>query len=126
MYKKRSTDNKYIVQKGKQLEQVPLESPQGHKGEIRKLIYVKIEEMWVLISASADRTIKLWEPNSGNKTNKCFQTIIGHERAVLDMTYMAKVQLLFTSSADGTMRIWRIDPARKLLLYPWFIIFQTV
>ena len=24
------------------------------------------------------------------------------------------------------MRVWRIDQARQLLLYPWFVIFQTV
>ena len=79
----------------------------------------------MLISASADRTIKLWEPKN-SKGNKCFQTIIGHDRSLLDMIYLDKVQLLFTSSTDGTMRIWRIDQARQLLLYPWFIIFQTV
>jgi len=39
------------------------------------------------------------------------------------MIYLEKVQLLFTSSTDGTMRVWRIDQARQLLLYPWFIIF---
>ena len=79
----------------------------------------------MLISASADRTIKLWEPRN-TKGNKCFQTIIGHERSLLDMIYLEKVQLLFTSSTDGTMRVWRIDQARQLLLYPWFIPFQTV
>ena len=42
------------------------------------------------------------------------------------MMYLDKVQLLFTSSTDGTMRVWRIDQARQLLLYPWFVIFQTV
>ena len=42
------------------------------------------------------------------------------------MIYLDKVRLLFTSSTEGTMRIWRIDQARALLLYPWFVIFQTV
>jgi len=85
----------------------------------------QIDGLDVLISASADRTIKLWEPKN-TKGNKCFQTIIGHDRSLLDMMYLDKVQLLFTSSTDGTMRVWRIDQARQLLLYPWFVIFQTV
>ena len=37
-YKKKSVDNKYLVQQGKEHEQVELDSPQAHKGEIRKLI----------------------------------------------------------------------------------------
>lgn len=77
----------------------------------------------MLISASADRTIKLWEPKN-TKTNKCFQTIIGHTGSILDMVFIQKVQLLVTSSTDKTMRIWRIDKARQLLMYPWFVEFQ--
>lgn len=57
---------------------------------VRKLIYTKIDGLDVLISASADRTIKLWEPKN-NKTNKCFQTIIGHIGSVLDMVYIERV-----------------------------------
>jgi WD40 repeat protein len=89
---------------------VELDSPQAHKGMVRKLIYTKIDGLDVLISASADRTIKLWEPKK--QKNKCFQTIIGHNGSVLDMVYIERVQLLVTSSTDKTMRIWRIDKAR--------------
>lgn len=42
------------------------------------------------------------------------------------MTYLDKVQLLVTSSTDKTMRIWRVDKARALLMYPWFVEFQKV
>lgn len=51
---------------------VELESPQRHKGDVRRLIYTKIDGLEVLISASADRTIKLWEPKNAAKANKCF------------------------------------------------------
>ena len=70
-YKKKSVDNKFLVQSGKEHEQVELDSPQAHKGEIRKLICTTIDGLDVLISASADRTIKLWEPKN-TKGNKCF------------------------------------------------------
>lgn len=76
--------------------------------------------MDVLITGSADRTIKLWEPKNV-KTNPCFQTIIGHGGTVISMTYVKKVELLISSSTDRTMRIWRIDKARELLMYPWFV-----
>jgi WD40 repeat protein len=67
--------------------------------------------------------VKLWEPKK-NHANKCFQTIIGHSGSILDMVYIDKVQLLVTSSTDKTMRIWRIDKARQLLMYPWFVEYQ--
>lgn len=35
------------------------------------MIYAKIEGLDVLISGSADRTIKLWEPKN-TKSNPCF------------------------------------------------------
>mmetsp|Transcript_97639 Transcript_97639/g.134324 ORF Transcript_97639/g.134324 Transcript_97639/m.134324 type:complete len:169 (-) Transcript_97639:1723-2229(-) len=117
-----------LVSKGKEHEQVELDSPTPHKGDIRKLIYTKIDNLDVLISASADRTIKLWEPKTNNngKGNKCFQTMIGHGGSIIDMVYIEKVELLVTSSTDKSMRIWHIDRARQLLLYPWFIEFQKV
>lgn len=72
-YKKKNMDSKLIVQPGpkEQLDLVELTSPQAHKGMVRKMIYTNIDGLPVLISASADRTIKLWEPKN-NKTNKCF------------------------------------------------------
>ena len=101
-YKKRNMDSKLLVNKGKELDQVELTSPQAHKvnhlillitvvqGSVRKLIYTQIVGLCELISASADRTIKLWEPKN-TKSNKCFQTIIGHNGSILDMVYIQKV-----------------------------------
>ena len=125
-YKKKNMEARSIVMSGKDHEIVNMADKPGvgHKGEVRRLIYTKIDGLDVLISASADRTIKLWEPK--NQGNKCFQTIIGHSGSILDMVYLEKVQLLFTSSTDNTMRIWRIDQARSLLMYPWFVEFQKV
>ena len=65
----------------------------------------------MIITASADRTIKLWETKS-TKSNPCFQTIVGHEGSILDMVYVQKVDQLITSSTDRTVRIWTIDKAR--------------
>ena len=79
----------------------------------------------MIITASADRTIKLWETKS-TKSNPCFQTIVGHEGSILDMVYVQKVDQLITSSTDRTVRIWTIDKARQLLLYPWFVVYQKI
>ena len=29
-------------------------------------------------------------------------------------------------SLDGTVRVWRSDPAREMLLYPWFKVYQVI
>lgn len=42
------------------------------------------------------------------------------------MALVQKVQLLISSSTDKTFRIWRIDKARALLMYPWFVPLQIV
>ena len=34
------------------------------QGDVRRIIYTKIEELDVLITGSADRSIKLWEPKN--------------------------------------------------------------
>lgn len=93
---------------------------------MRKLIFTRIEGLEVLISGSADSTIKLWEPMNQKTNSRCFQTIIGHAGTILDMIYLEKVQLLVTSSTDNAMMIWRVDKARNLLLYPWFVQFQKI
>ncbi len=96
--------------KGKKVECFPIESQDNHKGEIRKIIYTTMNDgtLDVLITASADRTIKMWEPKN-TKKDPCFQTIVGHEGTILDMVYIDKVQQLITTSTDRTMRIWIID-----------------
>lgn len=59
-------EQKYLVDKGKDPELVEIEAPasQMHRGDIKCLIYAKIEGLDVLISGSADRNIKLWEPKN--------------------------------------------------------------
>lgn len=82
IYKKKGIDSKLIVDRGKDHEIHELASSTPHKGRISQLLFTEIDGWEVLISGSADRTIKLWEPKN-NKGNKCFQTIIGHEGSIL-------------------------------------------
>mmetsp|Transcript_3871 Transcript_3871/g.3236 ORF Transcript_3871/g.3236 Transcript_3871/m.3236 type:complete len:121 (+) Transcript_3871:7-369(+) len=63
-WKKKNVEQKQIIDKGKDPELIRLESKKRHKGEIRCLLYCKISDLDVLLSGSADRTIKLWEPKN--------------------------------------------------------------
>lgn len=40
-----------------------------------------------IVSASHDRTIKIWErePSSGTSTSKCLHTLVGHRGAVISV-----------------------------------------
>jgi WD40 repeat protein len=127
-YRKKHQDPKSMLDgpSDRDHETVTLDSQNSHKGDVRKLIFTRIEGLEVLISGSADSTIKLWEPMNQKTNSRCFQTIIGHAGTILDMIYLEKVQLLVTSSTDNTMKIWRVDKARNLLLYPWFVQFQQI
>jgi hypothetical protein len=42
------------------------------------------------------------------------------------MKYVQKSQCLISSSTDKTMRVWRIDKGRELLVYPWFVPLQII
>lgn len=115
MYKARTSETKSMFAKGKDPDLIPLESPSPHRGEVRKMICTKINEesLDVLFTASADRTIKMWDPKN-TKGNCCIQTMCGHEGTILDMVYISKVPVdhLITTSTDKTMRIWVIDQSR--------------
>lgn len=39
---------------------------------------------------------------------------------------MEKAETLISSSTDKTLRIWRLDKARELLMYPWFVALQII
>ena len=59
----------------------------------------------MLASASADRTIKLWDPRTGQEL--C--TLRGHSATVMSVVFAPDSQALASASADNTIKIW--DPA---------------
>lgn len=89
------------------------------------MLYRKISGLDVLITGAADRTIKLWEPKN-LKSDPCFQTIIGSGGTIIDLRYVERSEILISSSTDKTLRIWRLDKARELLMYPWFVPLQII
>ena len=75
-FKSKNIEQKSLFGKGKDPVIENIESINGHKGEIRKIICAEVNEgqKEVLITASSDRTIKLWEPkpDKNSKSNPCF------------------------------------------------------
>jgi WD40 repeat protein len=56
-----------------------------------------------IISASLDKTIKIWDANSEN----CLQTLKGHEDSVITAKYSPDGTKIISSSRDGIIKIWK-------------------
>ena len=68
-----------------------------------------LPESW-LASASGDRTIKLWDVDTG----KCFQTLTGHAGWVYALAIHPAGHLLTSASHDHTARIWDLQTGECL------------
>ena len=64
----------------------------------------------ILASASADKTIKLWQINTGQELG----TLRGHTDAVISLAISPDGQVLASGSADKTIKLWQIGTGREL------------
>jgi WD40 repeat protein len=56
-----------------------------------------------LASASADGTVKLWDPTTG--WERC--TLVGHDHPVHAVAFSPDGQILASRDGGGTIRLWR-------------------
>ena len=101
---------------------------EGHTGAVKQLIRGEAEGVGgdgcLLLSCSADRTVRVWDPTVRDPKKVCVQTLRGHGGTVTAMAFCENV--LVTASTDRTVRLWRPDEGRELMLYPWFSEQQTL
>lgn len=103
---------------------------EGHTGVVRCMLLVRGahlgQEGYLLFSGGADRTVRMWDPSAGpkNGTKQLVQTLRGHGGTVTSIAYCEGV--LVTASTDMSIKIWRQDDGRELLLYPWFSPHQSL
>jgi len=85
----------------------------GHQNVITKLVFSKNGRL--LASASADRTVKLWQMsfNEGNIEGKLITSLKGHEGQVYDLDISPDGKQIISASADGTLRLWDITGVNK-------------
>ena len=88
----------------------------GHKGPIYQFLFIESIGPGLLLSCSADRTIKIWDVFARETKRVCVQTITGHGGSVTGMAMVG--DYLVTTSTDGTIKVWKGDSGgRELLLY---------
>lgn len=79
---------------------IPVKSFYGHSHIIQD-VTISLDGAYAL-SASWDKTMRLWDLDSGN----CTQTFLGHEGDVLSVSIAKNSRLIVSSSRDKTIKVW--------------------
>jgi pSer/pThr/pTyr-binding forkhead associated (FHA) protein len=74
----------------------------GHTEAIRAIAFSSDGEM--LASASSDKTIKLWNLNTGEE----LRTIAGHKQSISAIAFSPDGQALASGGADKTIKLWNL------------------
>jgi len=62
------------------------------------------------VSACADKTLKVWDPNSGREV----RTLRGHSDNVAGVAVSADGRLAVSASADKTLKVWELNSGREV------------
>lgn len=81
---------------------------EGHTSEVNHLLITADRQ--ILISASADKTIKLWDLNTGD----LLTTLTGHQSYINDLAISPDGQILASGGADKIIKLWNLN-TRELL-----------
>jgi WD40 repeat protein len=92
----------------------------GHLGAVNAMAVAQFTDRTVLVSGSRDRTVRLWEPETGKPARQ--DPLAGHTgplSAVATVPLPGGRALIATSGGDGTVRLWddplAITPTARLL-----------
>ena len=74
-------------------------------GHTSKVTFVSFSpDNQIIASASADKTIKLWQRNG-----KFISNLVGHSATIYSVNFNSNSKILASASADKTIKLWRRD-----------------
>ncbi|MEO1428006.1 MAG: WD40 repeat domain-containing protein [Cyanobacteria bacterium J06633_8] len=80
----------------------------GHSHIVSSLAMTK--DTKILVSASKDKTIKIWHL----KTGELIRTLKGHEDGVCTVALSKDEQIIASGSADNTIKLWHLETGELL------------
>ena len=80
----------------------------GHKNWVLSVAFSADGSL--LLSGSADRTIRLWDV----EISECLQTLEGHGNWVMSVVFSSDGELIATGSADRTIKLWDLSTGECL------------
>ncbi len=78
----------------------------GHKGWVWSAIFI---EENIVATGSQDSTIRIWKIDYEQKMAICEKTLNKHTSWVVSLEYSKELKLLYSASADETVKIWSTD-----------------
>ena len=85
----------------------------GHSDWVTAVTAFRVAGSWRVATVSADRTAKLWDPDSSSL--QPVATLVGHTDCIRDVATIDRTPTgLITASDDGSVRLWRLTTPADL------------
>lgn len=85
---------------------------QGHKNRVLGSHFITKDGQHYLVSASQDRTLRLWDTDSGTM----LRVLQGHTAGVTNLDYDATTGQLFSASLDGKIMRWDMTLSNQQII----------
>ncbi|MDZ8140939.1 MAG: WD40 repeat domain-containing protein, partial [Nostoc sp. DedQUE04] len=80
----------------------------GHANSVNGISFSPDGKM--LASASADKTVKLWDTSTGKE----IKTLTGHTNSVWGISFSPDGKMLASASADNTVKLWNTSTGKEI------------